>query len=190
MDLSQQEIESPIGTIYVVSDKTHLRALDFVGNETRLQRILTNQYGRYTIQSSAGSIGIAARLKDYFEGDLHAGDRLAMATNGTEFQEQVWAALRAIPAGKTVSYSDIANEIGRPNACRAVGLANGSNPIAIFVPCHRVIGANKSLTGYAGGIERKQWLLEHERMLTERTPRLFADSGVIFGESIPTFAKQ
>jgi methylated-DNA-[protein]-cysteine S-methyltransferase len=85
-----------------------------------------------------------------------------VATNGTDFQKSVWHALRAIPAGQTVTYGELARRLGQPTAMRAVGLANGANPIGIVVPCHRVVGANGTLTGYAGGLERKRWLLAHE----------------------------
>ena len=88
-----------------------------------------------------------------------------MQTNGTEFQRDVWAALRTIPAGQTRTYGELAKQINRPAAVRAVGMTNGANPIGIVVPCHRVIGANGTLTGYAGGLERKRWLLEHEGAL-------------------------
>jgi len=98
----------------------------------------------------------------YFAGQLEAISKLPVARSGTEFQNQVWTALRQIPGGTTLSYGALAKEIGRPTAVRAVGLANGSNPIAIIVPCHRVVGANASLTGYGGGLERKRWLLQHE----------------------------
>ena len=110
------------------------------------------------VQESAAKQALFA----YFAGRLDALAGLRVASSGTEFQNQVWAALRRIPTGKTLSYAALAKEIGRPAAVRAVGLANGSNPIAIIVPCHRVIGANASLTGYAGGLERKRWLLQHE----------------------------
>jgi methylated-DNA-[protein]-cysteine S-methyltransferase len=101
-------------------------------------------------------------LQAYFEGDLDAITRLPTATNGTDFQRAVWDALRRIPVGHTISYGALALQIGRPTATRAVGLANGANPIAIVIPCHRVIGANASLTGYGGGLDRKRWLLAHE----------------------------
>jgi methylated-DNA-[protein]-cysteine S-methyltransferase len=101
----------------------------------------------------------------YFDGDLHAIDALPVATEGTVFQKSVWQALRTIPTGKTMSYGELAVKIGKPAAVRAVGLANGSNPIGVVVPCHRVIGANGSLTGYGGGLERKRWLLDHEKQL-------------------------
>jgi methylated-DNA-[protein]-cysteine S-methyltransferase len=101
-------------------------------------------------------------MKNYFAGDLGAIDKLPVKTAGTPFQRAVWNALREIPRGATESYGQLAERIGRPTAVRAVGLANGSNPIGIVVPCHRVIGANGSLTGYGGGMERKRWLLDHE----------------------------
>jgi methylated-DNA-[protein]-cysteine S-methyltransferase len=101
-------------------------------------------------------------IERYFAGELAAIYALPIRTAGTAFQREVWSALREIPCGTTVSYAELAEQIGRPAAVRAVGLANGSNPIGVIVPCHRVIGSNGSLTGYGGGIERKRWLLEHE----------------------------
>jgi O-6-methylguanine DNA methyltransferase len=162
MDLYQSELESPLGVVYVVTDGIHLRAVDFAGYEDRLQRLLARHYGNYALHAAREPGEAVSRLEEYFAGDLQAIDDIDVATNGTPFQRQVWAALRTIPAGTTVSYGTIAAQIGRPTACRAVGLANGSNPIGIVVPCHRVVGANQGLTGYGGGIERKQWLLEHE----------------------------
>lgn len=162
MDLYQDEFASPVGVIYVLSDGTNLRAVDFEGYESRMHRLLARHYGEFTIHSARNPAEAVARLEDYFAGDLEAVGGIATATNGTPFQKQVWAALRKIPPGTTVSYGTIAQRIGRPKACRAVGLANGSNPIGIFVPCHRVIGSDRALTGYGGGIERKRWLLEHE----------------------------
>jgi methylated-DNA-[protein]-cysteine S-methyltransferase len=105
---------------------------------------------------------VAEQLDAYFSGDLSIFD-LEMNLLGTPFQQGVWKALCEIPYGETISYGELASRVGNPNASRAVGLANGRNPIAIIVPCHRVIGANGSLTGYGGGLERKTWLLEHER---------------------------
>ena len=102
-------------------------------------------------------------LARFFAGDVEAIAPLAVRTNGTDFQRRVWAALRRIPAGRTTTYGELAATIGAPAASRAVGLANGANPIAIVVPCHRVIGANGTLTGYGGGLARKRWLLDHER---------------------------
>jgi methylated-DNA-[protein]-cysteine S-methyltransferase len=113
--------------------------------------------------------GLTAAMSAYFGGDLAAIDMLPVETGGTPFQRSVWRALRDIPCGTTISYAELARRIGRPSAVRAVGLANGSNPVGIVVPCHRVIGSNGTLTGYGGGIERKRWLLAHERA----TPTLF-----------------
>jgi len=176
MDLYQNEFESPIGIVYVVSDGANLRAVDFEGYEHRLGRLLVCHYGRYTLHSAQEPGEAVSRLKAYFAGDLRAIDGVAVVTKGSPFQQQVWAALRTIPAGETVSYGTIASRIGRPTACRAVGLANGSNPIAIVVPCHRVVGANQGLTGYGGGIERKRWLLGHEGVvLASPPPRLPRD---------------
>jgi methylated-DNA-[protein]-cysteine S-methyltransferase len=104
----------------------------------------------------------AAQLSAYFDGKLTDFD-LPLAPVGTEFQRKVWAGLRAIPYGQTVSYGELARRVGNPAAIRAVGLANGRNPIAIVVPCHRVIGADGSLTGYGGGLDRKRFLLTHEQ---------------------------
>jgi methylated-DNA-[protein]-cysteine S-methyltransferase len=172
VDLYQSEFETPVGILYVVSDGTHLRSVDFQGHEPRSKRLLACQYGDYTLHANGDPTDAVSRLKDYFAGDLHAVDDIAVATNGTAFQQQVWAALRTIPTGTTVSYGTIAARIGRPTAFRAVGLANGSNPVAIVVPCHRVIGSDNSLTGYGGGLERKQWLLRHEGVaLPEDTAR-------------------
>jgi methylated-DNA-[protein]-cysteine S-methyltransferase len=106
--------------------------------------------------------GAASALDRYFGGDLRALDALAVDTGGTPFQQRVWIALRAIPVGTAVSYSALARTIGMPRAVRAVAAANGANPVAIVIPCHRVIGADGSLTGYGGGLARKRWLLAHE----------------------------
>jgi methylated-DNA-[protein]-cysteine S-methyltransferase len=170
LDLYQDEFLSPVGIVYVISDGTNLRAVDFEGYEPRLHRLLTRHYGHYTLHSKRNSGGAVSRLAEYFAGDLQAISRLTVATNGTPFQQQVWTALRNIPAGETVTYATIAERIGSPKACRAVGLANGSNPIGIVVPCHRVIGANNGLTGYGGGLERKQWLLDHEGVNLTKKP--------------------
>jgi methylated-DNA-[protein]-cysteine S-methyltransferase len=105
---------------------------------------------------------VSAQLAAYFLGELQTFE-VQLRPSGTDFQKTVWQALLDIPFGATESYGELAKRIGHVNASRAVGLANGRNPIGIIVPCHRVIGANGALTGYGGGIERKQWLLEHER---------------------------
>ena len=163
MDLFLDRLESPIGTIALISDGEALRVLDFVDCEERMQRLLKLHYGeQHPVVDSRESAAIKRRVEAYFAGDLTGIDAIAVRSEGTPFQKQVWAELRNIAAGTTLSYGELAKRIGRPSASRAVGLANGSNPIAIVVPCHRVIGANGSLTGYGGGMERKRWLLEHE----------------------------
>jgi methylated-DNA-[protein]-cysteine S-methyltransferase len=110
----------------------------------------------------------ASQLDEYFDGERTAFD-LRLALDGTTFQRRVWAALQDIPYGQTISYGQLADQIGQPSASRAVGLANGKNPVGIIVPCHRVVGADGSLTGYGGGIERKHYLLAHERRVSGQT---------------------
>ena len=141
-----------------------LRVLDFDGYEARMQLLLQRQYGAkaFSLADAVKPSRAASVLGAYFEGDLQAIDRLKTANGGTAFQRKVWAALRSIPARSTISYGALAAWLGMPGAARAVGLANGANPIAIVVPCHRVIGSNGALTGYGGGIDRKRWLLAHE----------------------------
>jgi O-6-methylguanine DNA methyltransferase len=160
-----ERLTSPVGVVMILTDDAgRLRAVDFSDYEERLHRLLRRHYGKngYTIAERAAPSAAYAALEAYFAGDLAALDGLAVETGGTPFQRTVWAALRDIPAGRTESYGALAKRIGKAGASRAVGLANGSNPIAIVVPCHRVIGADSSLTGYGGGMARKRWLLEHE----------------------------
>ena len=154
---------SPIGEMLLAWDAdATLRVLDFVDFEPRMRKLLRLHYGDAEMIETAVPPNIAAPLDAYFAGEISAIDRMAVATDGTAFQKLVWAALRAIPAGTTESYGQLAQRLGSPKAVRAVGGANGANPIGIVVPCHRVIGANGTLTGYGGGLERKQWLLAHE----------------------------
>jgi methylated-DNA-[protein]-cysteine S-methyltransferase len=107
--------------------------------------------------------GVADKLRAYFDGDVDALDEIAAEPSGTAFQRDVWKRLREIPAGSTWSYGELARRVGRPNAARAVGLANASNPIALIVPCHRVIRSGGAIGGYGFGVELKRWLLDHER---------------------------
>jgi methylated-DNA-[protein]-cysteine S-methyltransferase len=142
-----------------------MRAFDWEDYEERLRRLMDRYYGTGGVTLIEGRVPASVRkaLDLYFAGRLDALDTIPVKTGGTDFQREVWAALRTIPAGRTLSYGGLAEQIGRPKAVRAVGLANGSNPIGLIVPCHRVIGADGSLTGYGGGIERKRWLLAHEQ---------------------------
>jgi methylated-DNA-[protein]-cysteine S-methyltransferase len=167
MKLKLHELESPIGLVLIVTDQEVVRAVDFADYRPRMDHLLMKHYGSVTLTTGDDELDAVSKLRAYFAGDLLAGQDLPMGTNGTEFQEKVWAALRTIPLGETVSYGAIARQIGQPTAIRAVGLANGANPIAILVPCHRVIGANSKMTGYGGGLERKAWLLRHEGAISE-----------------------
>jgi methylated-DNA-[protein]-cysteine S-methyltransferase len=159
-----ERIDTPIGAALVVTDESgRLRALDWHDCEPRMRRLLGRHYGpAVTLRERTSRSGAALALAEYFAGHLDALGTVPVETAGTPFQRDVWSALRRIPAGSTLSYGALASRIGRPAAVRAVGLANGANPIGIVVPCHRVVGGNGALTGYAGGIERKQWLLAHE----------------------------
>jgi methylated-DNA-[protein]-cysteine S-methyltransferase len=157
---------TPIGTMMIAADANgNLRAALFTEDEDLIRRYLRFQSGRigFILESQLNPHGFAETIARYFAGELDAIDRIPVETGGTPFQREVWQALRTIPCGTTNSYGQLAKCIGRPAAVRAVGLANGANPVAVVVPCHRVIGSNGSLTGYGGGIERKRWLLDHER---------------------------
>jgi methylated-DNA-[protein]-cysteine S-methyltransferase len=161
-----EHIETPTGPMRVVTDdEDRLRAADWEDHELRMRELLRRHYGATSVQlREVSRPSLAAQsLLAYFDGDLDAIAGLPTATNGTAFQSAVWSALRRIPVGRTISYGTLAVQIGNPKAVRAVGLANGANPISIVVPCHRVIGADASLTGYGGGLHRKRWLLAHER---------------------------
>lgn len=156
------ELDSPLGRILLVSDgQGQVRALDFEDYRPRMERLLARHYGPVRLVPGQAP-DLRARLAGYFAGDVAALDSIITATGGTAFQRRVWQALRTIPPGRTLTYGDLARQIDSPTAMRAVGLANGANPIGIIVPCHRVVGANGTLTGYAGGLERKRWLLAHE----------------------------
>ena len=159
--LTLDRIETPIGTALVVTDDAGvLRAFNWTDYEPAMLKWIAKRYPKARLVEGQGPLRPA--FAAYFAGDRDAFASVAWEGVGTPFQRKVWKALCDIPAGETISYSTLAERIGRPTAVRAVGLANGSNPVALIVPCHRVIGANGSLTGYGGGLHRKRWLLEHE----------------------------
>jgi methylated-DNA-[protein]-cysteine S-methyltransferase len=164
LQFQRAQLATPIGTLSVVTDRDAcIRAIDWQDYEERLLRLLSRHYASdYSLHAAACPTRVHDALQAYFAGDLQAITTLAVATGGSPFQRAVWAGLRAIPVGSTRSYGELALQLGCPKAVRAVGLANGANPIGVVVPCHRVIGANGSLTGYAGGLARKHWLLNHE----------------------------
>ena len=164
--LTIERLSSPLGRLLVVADSDNaVRAIDFGDYEPRLHRLFEQHYGRgsYTLTPGRIPVSVRAALDAYFAGNLAAVNDVGVASGGTPFQQTVWRALRDIPPAATITYGELAARIGRPSASRAVGAANGANPIAIIVPCHRVIGVQGRLTGYGGGLDRKRWLLDHER---------------------------
>lgn len=173
--LHLERLQTPTGPMLIVTDEqSRLCAVGWREQEERMRRQLRRCRAATALRLTApGSPSPARRaLEAYFDGEMDAVADLQIATEGTDFQRTVWAALGGIPPGDTLSYGALAARIGRPTAVRAVGLAAGANPIAIVIPCHRVLGANATLTGYAGGVERKRWLLEHEGAIATRgSPR-------------------
>jgi methylated-DNA-[protein]-cysteine S-methyltransferase len=167
MKLNFDTIDTPIGKVMVVVENNNLCFVDFEGNDTRMRQLLEKRFGSYELERQENPCGYSAKLEAYFAGDLNAVDDIPVSTGGTEFQRKVWLGLRQIPSGETRSYGQMAAKLGAPTASRAVGMTNGLNPISIVLPCHRVIGASGTLTGYAGGLSRKKWLLEHEGVQLE-----------------------
>ncbi|MDH0681174.1 methylated-DNA--[protein]-cysteine S-methyltransferase [Achromobacter animicus] len=174
-----ERVPTPIGRMLVLTDaQAHLRAVDWEDYESRMHLLLQRQYGQGAVQlQDAAQPSQASRaLQAYFDGDVNAISDLPVAFGGTRFQQQVWHALRGIEGGSTISYGTLATRIARPTAVRAVGLANGANPVGIVIPCHRVIGANATLTGYGGGLHRKRWLLAHEAAWRSAQPSSLSSS--------------
>jgi len=157
------KLKTPIGTSVLIADETGvLRQHDWDDPAETWRAYFHRRFGDVAPEPSRDLFGRIPELKRFFDGDIEALDDMPVLFSGTPFQNKVWKALRGIKGGTTTSYGALAKKIGAPNAMRAVGLANGQNPIGVVVPCHRVIGANGSLTGYGGGLERKKWLLAHE----------------------------
>lgn len=167
MSLQRSSVPSPIGTIVLITrgagPETSLCALGFEDLASELLPEVARRFGGAPLERVAAPGALGARLASYFDGDLGALDDIVVEAPGTPFQARVWAALRAIAPGVTTSYSALAAAVGAPRAVRAVGSANAQNLVPLVVPCHRVIGRDGSLTGYAGGLARKEWLLAHER---------------------------
>lgn len=171
MEMFLSQLDSPLGAILLVTDAQQiLRALDFADHKARLHRGLCEHYGEAALIEIAAPAGIADALTRYFNGELEALNVLRTAAAGSELQRRVWAALRRIPAGTTTTYGELARNLGfdDPRAAIDIGAANGANPIAIIVPCHRVIASNGDLKGYAWGLHRKHWLLKHEKAIATR----------------------
>jgi methylated-DNA-[protein]-cysteine S-methyltransferase len=168
---SLDRLATPIGVALLVTDGDgFLRALDWEDYEPRMKELLRLHYGHAVLREARSPRDIRAALSGYFKGDLASLDAIKWRVAGTPFQRKVWNALPTIPPGTTMSYGALAAQLGMPNAMRAVGHANGSNPLSVVVPCHRLIGANGSLVKYGGGLERKRWLLEHEGVALKRVP--------------------
>jgi methylated-DNA-[protein]-cysteine S-methyltransferase len=156
-------LKTPIGTALLVTDADGaLRALDWDDYEHRMRELLRLHYGAFELRTRRAPADMRTGLSGYFEGDLGQLRSIKWRVAGTPFQRKVWTALVNIPAGTTMSYGALAAQIDTPKAVRAVGHANGSNPISVVLPCHRLIGADGSLVKYGGGLERKRWLLRHE----------------------------
>jgi methylated-DNA-[protein]-cysteine S-methyltransferase len=168
MRLSRAHIETPLGDMLALASDTALCALEFTGPRKRLTRLearLARWFPPHEIVDRDTPVITRTRkwLTAYFAGTSPSATDVPLDMRGAQFERRVWTALRAIPAGQTTSYGAIAKGLGDAGASRAVGAANGANPVAIIVPCHRVIGSTGSLTGYGGGLDRKRWLLDHER---------------------------
>ena len=156
-------LDTPIGVALLVTDTEGvLRALDWEDYASRMKELLRLQYGAVELKETQAPGDMRKALTAYFKGDLDRLGSIKWRVAGTPFQQKVWHALPKIPVGTTMSYGALAAKLDAPNAMRAVGHANGSNPISVVLPCHRLIGANGSLIKYGGGLERKRWLLAHE----------------------------
>ncbi len=170
MILEGTVLPTPIGPLALLARDGALVGVEFTDHaevKGAPRPHLVRHLGPFEVREHADPAGAATRLARYFAGELAALDEQPVELHGTEFQLAIWRALRSIPVGATWTYSEIAARIGRPSAVRAAGAANGANPVAIVVPCHRVIAANGTLWGYGGGLWRKRWLLDHERGQTQ-----------------------
>jgi methylated-DNA-[protein]-cysteine S-methyltransferase len=157
-------VDSPVGALTLVANGSRVCLLEF-GRFDRLRDRLSRWYPGVEAEEHPDPAGAATVLQRYFDGDLESLDAVQVELHGTPFQRNVWETLRSVRAGSTASYAELARRVGTPSAVRAVGAANGANPVSLVLPCHRIIGSNGSLTGYGGGLERKRWLLAHEGAL-------------------------
>jgi O-6-methylguanine DNA methyltransferase len=160
-DCRKARVDTPAGPLVAVTLGSRLAVLQFEERPRELARALA-RLGPVEPREFPDPAGVVTELGRYFAGDLGALDRIEVECSGTPFQRRVWDELRRIPAGTTISYGELARRVGDPKACRAVAAANGANPVAVVVPCHRVVAASGALWGYGGGLERKAWLLRHE----------------------------
>jgi methylated-DNA-[protein]-cysteine S-methyltransferase len=170
MPLTSEVVESPLGALSLVHAGNALVALFFGAQPPLLKRYLERHFPGEASAPHPCVSAVARQLEAYFNGRLEALGEIAVAPRGTPFQGEVWRLLRAIPPGETCSYAELARRLGSRLKTRAVGLATAANPVAIVVPCHRVLGSNGQLTGFSGGLERKRWLLAHETAYSRRSP--------------------
>jgi O-6-methylguanine DNA methyltransferase len=166
-----REYSSPVGQLQIAGDDLGVVSLDFDDFSERMRRLIAARFGEHELCPGDDPFGVVPRLDLYFRDGVDTFHEIPLNMRGSPLQAEVWRALRMIPAGETRSYGQLALQLGRPKASRAVGHANSLNPVGIIVPCHRVIGANGKLTGYAGGVHRKEWLLRHEQQ--SHKPLLF-----------------
>jgi methylated-DNA-[protein]-cysteine S-methyltransferase len=167
------QIDSPVGELVAVAKGSSLAVLAFYDHRAAELARLERRFGGIRF-SGEFPAKLARSLHAYVEGDVSALDALPVDVEGTEFQMRIWKALRTIPAGETISYQELARRAGSPGAVRAAGNANGKNPVSLAIPCHRVIHADGSIGGYGGGVDRKRWLLEHERTHAGERSRRYA----------------
>jgi methylated-DNA-[protein]-cysteine S-methyltransferase len=167
LEIASDHIKTPIGSMILLARDGVLLLLEFEEAGDRVARELKSRFGAFQLVPTDDPFGFSSRVRGYFAGDLDAIEGIATDGGGTDFQRRVWTELRRIPCGTTISYGELATRLGDRNAMRAVGLANGRNPIAVVVPCHRVIGADGSMTGYGGGVARKKWLLAYEGLAVQ-----------------------
>lgn len=177
MKLVLDAIPSPIGTILVGATDRGVCALDFGDCRARMDSLLARRFGETRVVPRHDPFAARTALEAYLAGDLGELARVPLDLGGSAFEMRIWAALRRIPAGGTISYAELAAAIGRPGAARAAGSANGRNPVALFVPCHRVVRTGGALGGYAGGRDRKRWLLDHERHALDGAAAAVAAAG-------------
>jgi methylated-DNA-[protein]-cysteine S-methyltransferase len=163
MKIRVAAFDSPIGKLALAVGPEGLLRLDLRGDQEEVEAGLRRRFGTLELRTESDPDGAVTCVQRYFSGELRALDEIRVDPGGTPFQHAVWLELRQIRAGETWSYARLAQAVGRPSAVRAVGAANGANTVPLVLPCHRVIGHNGRLVGYGGGLERKEWLLRHER---------------------------
>lgn len=178
MMLASSRIETPTGALLLVVRDDAACAIAFADCTTRVLAHLARRFDTPRIVPAKDPGGIASLLEAYIAGDMAAADRVRVDLGGTPFQRSVWDALRMIPCGTTIAYQELATRLGTAKAVRAVASANAQNPVSIVIPCHRVIGKNGTLTGYAGGLPRKEWLLMHEARSLRHAGKEYASKAV------------